>query len=815
GRVVSLSRIDVPAVRRYQSTAPRGSIRDVTALRGDFLAGAGAYGAISLVLGSDGRWTEQVYPGSFTEASSAVASTGSRRYLLQPDFQRVIGRAVTDTAYATALSGAPFDELVGTAQRVAAAAGDRLYVASPDGTNRRDLAVSPGNEIVGLASAGNVVLVSTANGAIVPVDPALIDTGTAVGSPIVTGLTEPARILASNGDYLYYAVGSRLDRVALSGGAAVSVNFGSQITTASVDGGSVYVGNAASVFRLPAAGTFASPESLFNAGRPVTAVVADGDRVFVGHGEQGVSLYELARSKLSVSAALLAPQQDQRVALGQEIPLRLTDLDGINSVRYRVDGMTVASLRGPPFDTTAVVPSNLRNGQPFFVQGSVESVWGDVIESAPRRVLLHSESVPANATLAVTLQATGGWVTRPVELLATVVGSLQPISQVEFYDCGAADPAPCTLLGRSYGPEFDLSVPAGPGVHRFKARVIDIYGNTRESELVPLTRLSDSTPPRAPTFRLEGELQDGAPLAGFPFTVIVNVADDQSGVGLAMLRRDGELLAVAFGNGELRYTEPPAGPNQRFDYTVYVEDRAGVVLTPEATQSYVAAPDPSPVITPDILPTTIREQERFNVQLRVSDNINVARIRWTWNGVSTEQTYVGRQNFIYARRDITDSRPRITAPTTGTLEIRAFDGQGQETLLSRTLTVVPDNPPNLAGLVVTKPASAIFGSNVPIFFNVWDRDDGGYQGLHASIVDVSTTPAREVFAQDNQSYVATSLAAPSASSGATALRFFVRLTDALGQTGDSAVFSVPLTEQANRVRFDNGGNPAVNPTTTA
>jgi len=210
---------------------------------------------------------------------------------------------------------------------------------------------------------------------------------------------------------------------------------------------------------------------------------------------------------------------------------------------------------------------------------------------------------------------------------------------VEFY-YGRKIDGPFELIGKHYGPEYVIYRNYATGSqHFFKARAVDVYGNFVESAVIHLIRLNDPFPPAWPQISLEGNLKNDRPVAGHPFTVAVQLNDPESGVELALLRRNGLIVAAAFENGVLRYEEPGPQAGETFDYRVTARDQADNYV--EITRSYTAVADSLPTIDLLAADSPVREQGRFNVQVQAGDDLGLRRIEVVWNGSTTHKEFSG------------------------------------------------------------------------------------------------------------------------------------------------------------------------------
>jgi hypothetical protein len=811
GVVLSLTRPGGAPFERYATERPRGNVVDVAFTSDTYVVAASDYGAVTLADDGTGGLVETVYPTAFGVATRAVETRGATRYLLQSDVSRVVALA-PDGAQSIVLSGQAFEQFTLTPSAVVGASGGRLYLArlgSPAVTAQ--IEVDQAFNVIALATSGETILASTDDGAIHRIDHGglPLDAMTVRNATIVNA-ADPVRTMASDGDRLYYAGDTTLYRVDLDTLASESLEVGSAIDALALGAGSLWIASGVSVYQIDAAGAWSGtmPAPLLTTTHAVTAIAVRDNRLLLGHGAFGVTLHELAREGMRSASALAAPVMNDSFEPGELVTLRLADAEGINVVRYSIDGAVVAVRHVPPFDATVQVPAEIPNGQAFEVSASVESVWGAVGQSTTRHAAVLGEAWPANPFLQVVMTATGQWRPNFAELRANVVQTAQPVEFVEFYDCvGTGVDEVCNLIAVHPGPVYltlrDLPV----GSHRLFARAIDVFGNSADSPSVTLVRSEDGALPLQPVLHLEGGLYNGLPIEGQSFTVVVDVQDLESGVELARLSRNGEIIAVRVDNGSLRYTEAPPDPGEQFSYAVYVRDRAGHerIVAPLAT--FTATGDALPVIGSVSVETQIREQGQLHVQISASDDVNVTRIAATWRGATSEATFATpstnrSQSFV-----IDDARTvRLTAPVDETLFVSVFDSLGREVITTRTVTVIPDTAPDASLVSITSPSIGFFESSVPVTIEIpAAADDGGLAEITVSIIDLSGAQPVQVFSGPAQALMQRSLLAPVDNGTTTALQFLVRLTDRLGQVSDTSVRSVALTARPSQVRFDAGG----------
>jgi hypothetical protein len=429
---------------------------------------------------------------------------------------------------------------------------------------------------------------------------------------------------------LYYALGEDLHRRELASGTTATLTFASAIEAIGLAPGAVWIAAGTGVHRLlPQTSWTGPPPAAYLAYAPrITAVAAHDDRLLLGVGGEGVRIHRVAPAELTSSASLASPRASSLFTPGATLPLALADTDGVNAVRYLVNDRVVATSARAPFSASVPVPPWIANGQAFEVTAEIETAWGELHVSLPRRAAVQGEGMPGNPLLTVALSASGGFEPAPLVLSASVGGSAFALAQVELYLCDDASGTDCALVDRHRGPEYRFEQLPGAGTYWYKAAAIDIHGNRAESLLVSATRVIDATPPVQPTVTIEGFVKDGQPLEGYPFTVAVTVTDAGSGIESARLERDGVILATAASNGTFRAQEGPAVAGT-YTYTVVARDRVG--LETVRTVTFTTQSD-APAVVNVTAPATIREQSTFNVTVAATDDVGIVRLTLAWNG---------------------------------------------------------------------------------------------------------------------------------------------------------------------------------------
>ncbi|HMI91376.1 MAG TPA: hypothetical protein VK509_08430, partial [Polyangiales bacterium] len=309
---------------------------------------------------------------------------------------------------------------------------------------------------------------------------------------------------------------------------------------------------------------------------------------------------------------------------------------------------------------------------------------------------------------------------------------------------------------------------------------------------------------------LEGNLHAGLPIEGQPFTVVVDVSDPQSGVELARLMRDGRVLAVAVGDGQIRYEAPGPALSETIRYAVYVRDRSGRERIVDPIAVYTIADDQPPQIA-QISTSSPLAYGQLSATVNATDDLGVASIRAQWRGMAFTQTFTGAQPNVSHTFSIDDS---LFAPPNATgdvlLEVTVTDTLGQTTNQSAAVHVLRDQAPNAALVSVTAPGASFFDTAVPVALDLpAASDDGPVSELRVAIVDVSRSQAVVLPSQPGAAHLQYALLSPP-DDGTAALRFRVRLTDRAGNINEGPIQTVALTQRPNLALFDAAGDAALN-----
>jgi hypothetical protein len=789
----------------YRETLPKGLTKSVALHQGRVVAAADYYG--TKLLGMEaGERTLAIHPAAYVDPTEQVVIEGDRAYLRQPGQNRIVAydlardRAIEKPA----LSGLPYAAMVSTPDYLVASFAGSLHIADHAMSVTSVFEVKSGNEIVALVSRGQTLYASMLNGTVykVRLGPLPIEDG---NTEVVQLFSAPqaVRQIIATGDYLVYALGSDLHRLRLSDLSDQVLDTGGEIGALATAGGLVFVGVDGDVATVDLHSWTLTANSLPGSAK-VAALDAEHNRLLIGRGAAGVELLELPLTWYGVNAALSTPAFGQAYQQSDSIRLAQQDLTDINAVSYRINGEYLTTQPARPFALSTRVPAHLPNGKPFDIAVSAESVWGDLYNAVDRRVVLQSLDQISNP-FSVSLMISDNYTPVPMQLRAFVANSSQPVQQVEFY-YSASSIGPWELIGKHFGPDYVVYRNFTTAQHNdyVKARAIDIYGNVAETAPVRFQRLDDGTPPEA-TISLGGVVIDGRPVGGHPFTVNVDLSDVGSGVDYALLKRNDVIVSAAFEDGLLVYNEQPAVADAVYDYSVTIVDHSGNENL--VSQSFIALPDSKPVIETVTAPSEVREQSGFAVSVVASDDLAVSAIAVEWTGSSKQVT--GTDSASFSLKDLRSIR--VPDNQVEQLKVSVTDSLGQVTESFVDITVVPDLAPDASQLVIDTPSSAFFDSNIRInVANLKAADDGEVlkvdvlevQGVAETVLRSQTTSGDSVRASGRRNELRNS---------DTHFYVKIRLTDELGQTGETAPRLTTLTQRPNHLEFIQSEDPIINP----
>jgi len=546
----------------------------------------------------------------------------------------------------------------------------------------------------------------------------------------------------------------------------------------------------------------------------------DNGRLALAKGRAGIEVLDVGSSLNQPRAVLLEPTADTRFAQADNLRLSLAETEQVNSVQYFINNRLVGGSDKAPFATQLLVPANLRNGQPFTVQAAIETIGGQIERSQDREVLLQGENLPINnfrVNLVSPRVGQATFVPRPLEIRAEVVGSEQPIEQVEYFEADTPE-GPYRAIGRHFGPEFVIFREYGvddSGTY-LRVRAIDIFGNSTQSQPIQFVRQSDNVQPQASAFSIDGPLLDNNEIvAQHDFVLSSQVQDAQSGIESAILRRNGLIVAAVFADGEIRHTETTAQVGQALTYELSLRDRAG--NTNVVSQTYTIIEDTSPAIENfQVTSSPVLESGEFDVAFSATDQVSIERAQLIWNGFTTDVpvNLIGSGPVrINANATIRDQRAeRINGVTMLPLSLRIYDDIGQLSEQIIDIDLQADLPPVADQLRLTYNDTNFYGNSLSVTIDQIDRANEGSDPVLIEIVEVAPQADRVVSsratASDTRDMQILSFRLPNDDIDNDQYRFVVRITDHLGQSSQTEVQSIGLTRVPNELRFYKGADQA-------
>jgi hypothetical protein len=292
----------------HASVRPRGDMRDVATSDGIYLAAANYYGAVTYSQDADGEWHEDVH-GPFMDATRQVAIKGDTRFLMQPDRLQVVALLRNGTT-STVFSGKAWSQLVLAEHALVVSAGDTLHFAALDDFNvKRAVIVHPGDTIEALASSGEAVYAATSAGVIHRVQSGALHAGSGQDARVdlVIATPQPVRLLATDGDHLYYALGRDVHRLRLSDRQDDVITLDAPISAINYGDGRLWLAMQNRVKVVDVHAWVLLPGDVVASPALVHALDTSHDQLLLGLGSDGASLHDLPQSLLASSAALASP----------------------------------------------------------------------------------------------------------------------------------------------------------------------------------------------------------------------------------------------------------------------------------------------------------------------------------------------------------------------------------------------------------------------------------------------------------------------------------------------------------------------------
>tara|TARA_Y100000589_G_scaffold84966_2_gene78950 strand:- start:75352 stop:92235 length:16884 start_codon:yes stop_codon:yes gene_type:complete len=802
----------LPVFVAAESGSVSGLARDVSVARGSVIAAQDNYGAV-IHQRQGGGWTSDVHPQpAYSSTVTRVASDANYHYLLHSGQQKVERITHAGSGSNFFYSGNALSDLSVFDRWLALADGSSVQLFDRDTLSLlTNFSVGNGESIVALAGQGHRLAVSTDSGTIYTlVARPNVDVTQWALEEEVSALPESVRRLAVTQDYLIYGLDARVIKRGFYTQTETQIDVANAqfITALTVHNGQIWVayqdndGAALAAYDLYTNDLL--PAAALRLDAAATAMSGEWNRLILAQGSRGVQILEIPLALESGDISAVLPTPATAVAYGETLQNQFADVESLNSVEWYINNQLVVRAAQKPFASQLPVPASLPNGQSFTLYNRVELTNGRVLQSVPRALFLQSESQLVNDFQVSMDVIEHSWGPKPFDVKAVISGSSQAIAQVELFVASSVD-GPWELVGKLYGPEYKLAMNWGVerSGHFVKARAVDIYGNVAESQPQRFYRYEDTTNPSA-AFTLSGDSVDAdgqTVVQGFPYQLSVAINDSESGIDKALLRRNGVLVAAAFENGVLTFSDQAADTGV-IQYQIEVVDNA--LNSISQAFNVTIGSNQGPVIDNLNYPAQVRELDSFTVSVSASDDVRIDRLEVVWGG-----TVYGRDiNQASATAEaftIVDQRvERLTADATEALTVRVTDNSGILTQVNYDVSVLRDRAPVVANLNVTPDARGFYGGSAGITLsNLQNVDDAS--GLNVEIVQVNAGVETTVFERTNLSGYTNTLnhyfRYPTSALDGDMYRFKVVLKDKIGQEVETALYEVPLTQAPNLIRF--------------
>jgi len=803
--------------------ATSGVVEDLVLQDGQLLLAADNFGAQFLRQDGVGSWQSTLYPSqAFTEAASRVDAGGAYWFLLQDQRQQVVALNRSSMAAQVVFQNQPMADLAVGAGYLVVASGGGLQLASlAKLDSKRSISVSSeslqqltayGSQVVALSESGRVFLVDLREEAMRPVLELTAQLGGEVSQ------------LIFNGAQLFYLSAGNVWRYDLHSQQRSQMLAGTQINQIYGALGLLWVEQRMGQGQALVAVDPRSGEPTAGGSMPLakrtTALAAEQNRLAIGFGTDGVKLYELPYGLGSADASPLAPLSGALLPQGGQLQLELAEI-GVQRMDFAINGQRVGALSQPLNMSVLRLPSSLPQGQSFGLTVRSEDSYGVVRESLPRNLHLQAGDGIANAFAVGLSYAQHSWLPTPLAVTAEINGSTQPIAQVEVLVAAAANGPWQRVALRNAEPfRASLLLDGSYSGQYIEARAVDVFGNVAESQPGRFYRHQDLVAPSA-ALSYEGAatfVDVKKAVRGYPFIVKAQMSDDGA-LDKATLLRNGQVVAVAFGQEQLSYQDSAANLGEQV-YSLEVQDRAGNASSSELRVTVID--DAYPVIEALATPAEIVEQGSFTVQLTTEDDVAVKAVEVAWNGF-TDRYEINAKRLNAQSFVVKDRRTeRVASSLTESLRVKVIDGRGQTSEAPvKTIKVLRDKLPNAAALQISLPARGVYGGLINLqLANLAAVDDTS--GLQVRVLHVAGAERQELFSclQENASQFGCAgglynssysrdLRLPSAAQAGDQYRLQVEMIDRMGQTA-SRDLVVALNQAPNLLRFralQAGDNP--------
>ena len=803
---------------------PTGDVRTIAIDGGRILASAGSYGALRIGQNAGGTWQVGVFPEpGFSVVADQVLLGGRFEFVRQPDLARVLRVDRESGATNQLLNGQQTDDIAFFGAREA---GDLLVVqgtslAVIDGTTGGrtvELTLPAAQSVRALTTAGDVAYIAGGGGEIYQLQLDALDLDGYRLAPIATLDVSGNARMAANGDYLFVADGASVHRVDLQTHQVTTTAWGDAVDALAIGDGLLWLAEATAGARelvaLDPVVLIELPGSRVAVPAAVEALAVDEGKAALALGGDGALVLAVPERLRTASAAIEAPAPAAQLMLGETLPVRLSDRGNVTAVGYFVDGVKVAARTTPDVNERVVFPNGIANGTRINVSAWVQDAWGNIVASTDHAVLVRSEAQVVNDfTVQLTIDPIS-YVPAPLRLAADVLGSVEPVRQVEYYVADAVD-GPFEWIGRSLGPDYVLNFDLGAAERDVYVigRAIDGHGNVAESAPTLIERRVDNAEPVASLGAVPSNTVSGNTIvAGHGYVVRFDVSDAESGVKSAFLSRDGRILSARFEPGVTDFPVAAEGPGTA-TYVLEVLDASDNLTQTSVTFDIVA--DQAPELVALNAPASVRERDPFSVTFTARDDAAVDRVELVWNGFTTTVAGDGSNEITRTVQIIDNRADRVGTGIVEELTVTVFDEFGRaSTPTIANLDVTPDAVPDVANMSVQVADFALYGSSQTLTLSQLNAvDDGPLTGSLIEVFDVADGSLIASVVPDRNTETLR-LTMPTVQSGRATYEFLVSFQDRLGQVDQGQQRSIGLLRQPNELRFEDQGDSAINPAAT-
>ena len=799
GGIIEFKREQYTPYLVYKSPKAFGTIVDTVISDKQYVAAANDYGAIFLKQDDSGQWVENNYPLAFSTKIHDVDAYNGRIYLAATEENRILSLD-GDWNQQIEFDGYPFRHLAVTRNHIAASSESKLYYKSFYDQIIKTHKISSSEHIIALASAGPLFFVSTDDSRIYQIDPF---NEINVQKERFIQTEKPVQLMAGNTDHLFFAINNVLHQIKLDTFQEQKLSFipeNELITAMFIDNGALWFSIGSQIFHLRTNGVWNElPEPVLTLSNTITSFCVHENDLFIGQGEKGLSVFHLSSYWNQSSPALYSPITTTVYDFNDQICLDMSHPEGSNAVKYKINGDILATMWHTPYKTCTQVPPTIFNGMPFTISAEIETSWGDIRSSIGHQMILRGKEIPSNSdSYSVSLIISNYYLPKPYTVKALIHNSIHDIKQVEYYHADKRD-GPFKLIGIQNGSNeaFITAFNESNANEYMKVKAIDVFGNIAESKIISIIPIEDTKPPNLSEITLNGALKNNFPIIGQPYTVHVNFVDNESGVEMALLRKNDQLVAAEFANNELIYNDMISNASEIIQYKVIVWDKAGNQNA--TTKSIIASSDELPVILEFQPQNIIRESDSFTIYFKAKDDAAIKAAEILWHGNTFVKTFSGTYSTEEFTFDISDVRNKINEQQVEILSLSIIDNGDQKTTQSQPIIIQPDLPPDASKISINFTNIGFYGCPIKLLLNNIDTsDDGPVEQLMIDILDVTSSQEEKIYTYFGRNSVSTMIKAPIAGEY---IEFKVRITDPLGQYSETESYRVTLENLPNDIQF--------------